>query len=179
MSIISGLLMSALAESILTSPFRSIRPRRRQYSMWLTCLSRQQCVGQRRSQRMASRFHHEHPNSALRPEPYAGQGYPSPLVEEYALQYQARDKYGKPEYAWRICYAFTLTELHSSDYEALHYAICRQPGLLTGNVLMALHVAPAKEEESMTRLTLFNDRMLEHRHGGEPVKTVFANEAER
>lgn len=121
----------------------------------------------------------EHPASALAPSPYAGQGCPLPLGRAYALQYQTRDPEGQPLFDWRVCYAFTLNEMHSSDYESLHFAICRRPGLFTQNVLMALHLPPANEGEPMTRLTLFNDRLQEHRLGQDPIKSVFRSEAER
>ena len=70
--------------------------------------------------------------------------------------------------------------MHASDYQLLHYAICHiKPGLFTQNLLGSLHLAPFNEGEPMRRITLFNDRMQEHRLGREPVKTVFSTEKER
>lgn len=121
----------------------------------------------------------EHPKSALQPGPYPDTGCPLPLGRAFALQYQARDPDGTARHPWRICYAFTLNEMHSGDYESFHFSICRRPGLFTQNVLLSMHIAPKTHGEPMTRVTLFNNRMQQYRIGQEPEKTTFETEPDR
>lgn len=121
-----------------------------------------------------------HPKSALESAPSTAQGCKLPAGQAFALEYQTRDTSGKPLFDWRVCYAFSLEEMHTGDYEMLHYAICHKPKMLfTQNLLMSLHRPPQKDGEPMTRVTLYNDRMQEHRLGQDPIKTVFTSEAER